>query len=131
MDNATNSLLRREEKRKQSRKASKRYAEKMRVQHKEFDVWSSMKSRCHCKTATNYDNYGGKGIRVCNRWREHGKGFKNFLADMGPRPTMNHQLDRIDVNGDYCPQNCRWIEAEENNSRAHQWVGRSSNGERQ
>lgn len=56
-----------------------------------------------------YTDYGGRGIRICERWLES---FENFIADMGDKPTSNHTLERVDVNGNYCPENCVWIEKE-------------------
>lgn len=78
--------------------------------------------RCYYIKAPNYRHYGGRGIKVCERWMkgEDGKsGMKCFLDDMGPRPSSKHSLDRIDVNGDYEPNNCRWATASQqaNNTR--------------
>lgn len=75
-------------------------------------IWKSMLMRCNNPHVKNYNNYGGRGIKVCDRWSGN-LGFENFVNDMGERPTPEHTLDRIDYNGDYEPSNCRWATTEQ------------------
>lgn len=73
---------------------------------KEYKVWTGMKRRCYNKKSKDYGYYGGRGITVCSSWKIS---FKYFLEDMGLAPSAKHSLDRIDVNGNYEPRNCRWV----------------------
>jgi hypothetical protein len=80
-----------------------------------YRAWAAMFTRCYNTNYSKYLNYGGRGISVDKNWSQ----FSNFLADMGERPGKRYSLDRIDVNGNYCKENCRWatMRAQNRNKR--------------
>ncbi len=83
----------------------------------EYSAWCAMVQRCTVVTTAGYENYGGRGIAVCDRWRES---FEAFLADMGKRTSPRHSLDRINNDGNYEPGNCRWATAQEQRRNTRQ-----------
>lgn len=78
----------------------------------EYASWQAMKERCYRPKHISFKNYGGKGIKVCDRWLNS---FKAFFNDMGLKPSKNHSLERIDSKKDYEPNNCRWATSQEQN----------------
>lgn len=79
---------------------------KYKTKHALYRTWAHMIERCESTWCKDYVNYGARGIYVCEKWR---KSFEAFVEDMGPRPH-GHSLDRINVNGNYEPSNCRWAD---------------------
>lgn len=82
----------------------------------EYKAWDNARSRCYRVKDRKYPLYGGRGITMCDRWRQS---FANFYEDLGRRPSDRHSLDRINSNGNYEPGNCRWATiVEQNNNRS-------------
>lgn len=76
----------------------------------EYRTWDSMRQRCNNPNFYQYRHYGGRGIEVCHEWQDS---FETFYRDMGPKPGASHSIDRINVNGNYEPGNCRWATKKE------------------
>jgi hypothetical protein len=87
----------------------------------EYRIWCAMIDRCYRPKAKEFERYGGRGISVCDKWRHN---FSAFLADMGLRPHAKMQLDRRSNDGNYTPENCRWVTViqQQNNSNSNHKV---------
>lgn len=91
-----------------------------------YTSWQSMRARC-AVYSTNAKNYRDRGVTVCERWAS----FEAFVEDMGERPSKRHSIDRIDVNGHYCPENCRWATKEDQSRNTRRNVLIEYQGKRQ
>ncbi len=90
----------------------KKHIQELRRRHGEtgtrlYQAWENMRARCNRKSSREYENYGGRGIRVCDEWQNNYESFRDWALDNGYSDNLT--LDRKNVNGNYCPENCRWI----------------------
>lgn len=84
------------------------------IHHNVYTCWYMMQVRCYDSRHRHYKNYGGRGIKVCDEWRDPNNGFDAFLAHIGPRPSPTHSVDRYpDPDGNYAPGNVRWATPEQ------------------
>lgn len=95
-------------------------------------TYEGMIERCYYPKASRYYRYGGRGITVCDRWSrkpdKKATGFWNFVHDMGPKPGPSYSLDRIDSDGNYCPENCRWATQQTQTANKDQHRGERTGG---
>ncbi len=93
-------------------------------QNKAWSIWAGMRKRCFNPKSVGYDNYGGRGITICERWEK----FENFIEDMGECPE-DYSIERIDVNKGYEPNNCKWIPLNEQSKNTTRVIRITYNGE--
>ena len=90
--------------------------------HPLYQTWAGMRARCNNVNHAHYNRYGGRGIKVCDRWND----FRNFIDDMGDKPHDSHTLDRVDNSKGYYPDNCKWSsKQEQSNNKEYGYSGSS------
>lgn len=94
----------------QKEQLSNRFKKHDMTKTTEYTAWINMKYRCYNKKSLNYDNYGGRGIIVSGEWKDD---FIQFYKDIGERPSKKHSIDRLDNDGDYTKDNCKWATQKE------------------
>ncbi len=95
--------------------ASKNFTKYGHTSNPRYPVWRDMIRRCYDTNHPSYSNYGGRGITVCEEWRDEEFGILRYIEDMGDRPTGDYSVDRINNDGNYGPFNCRWATRSEQN----------------
>jgi hypothetical protein len=100
--------------------------DKKNKHYRTYSIWQGVKNRCYNKNVKAYKHYGGRGIKVCPSWLES---FENFLKDMG-NPPAGYSIERVDVNGDYEPGNCKWVHPSERSINRQNVIYLELNGER-
>lgn len=86
----------------------------------EYNTYRGMLQRCNNPNSQGYKHYGGRGIKICDRWLDKKNGFETFFKDMGKKPSKKHSIERINVDGNYEPSNCKWATViEQMNNRQH------------
>lgn len=100
---------------------SAQFATHRKTKTPEYQVWKGMHQRCNNPKNKSFVRYGGRGIKICDAWLHS---FDTFIGDMGPRPSDQHSIDRIDNNGDYAPDNCRWVleDVQQLNKRSNHFI---------
>lgn len=108
-----------------------KYKNKISENKRLYSTLNSMKARCYRKTHTKYKSYGARGIEVCEEWKNLDDGFDNFVEwALSNGYTDEMTIERIDVNGNYCPENCKWITMQEQAYNKQNTIWVNFNGEK-